>query len=92
MGTNHPHLTELWGELNQMVCAKFLPYKVLTSILNWITLLSTVVATLSKCQVQHSTLAIEIPASVQFATKRAAPKMLQVKNSRCTNAAQDAKL
>ena len=62
-----------------MVCAKFLPYKVLTITHNWITLLSTVVATLSECLVQYSTLAIEIPASVQKSCPSNAPRQeLQV--------------
>lgn len=62
-----------------MVCAKFLPYKVLTLTRNWITLLSTVVATLSKRLVQYSTLAVEIPASVQKSCpSNAAHQELQV--------------
>ena len=56
-----------------MVCAKFLPYKLLTITRNWITLLSTVVATLSKRLVQYSTLAVEIPASVQKSCPSSAP-------------------
>lgn len=73
MGTNPPPLAGLWEHSSGTVCAKCFA-EVIVIIPTQITLLCTAVLTLSKCWVQQSTLAIEIPASVRFVAKRDALK------------------